>query len=57
MSNDVAVQIIEKSRFGKIDGPKFYDADQRNGFSEIDRGDKDVSASKSSNFFLTEDSL
>ena len=43
MSNDVTVQIIEKSRFGKIDGPKFYDADQRNGFNEIDRGDKEVS--------------
>ena len=27
----------------KIDGPQFYDADQRNGFNEIDRGDKEVS--------------
>ena len=43
MSNDVAVQLIENSQFGKIKRPEFDDVDQRNGFNEIDRGDKEVS--------------
>ena len=43
MSNDVAVKLIENSRLGKIERPEFDDVDQRNGFNEIDRGDKEVS--------------